>query len=55
MCIKKEILVEHHYLKTWGYVDLATDITISNKQDEATKALVLIVVGINANFKVPIA
>ncbi|KAG5865350.1 hypothetical protein JTB14_027543 [Gonioctena quinquepunctata] len=54
MCIKKELVCDRHTQMIWGYTDIGTEIEISNKQELTTEALVLMVVGINDNFKIPI-
>ncbi|KAG5889407.1 hypothetical protein JTB14_018281 [Gonioctena quinquepunctata] len=55
MCIIKELVCDSHTQKIWGYTDIGTEIEISNEQELATEALVLMVVEINDNFKIPIA
>lgn len=56
MSIRKEISLEKHSQNIWGYVDVGANNkdSLNNDQDEATQALVLMVVGINDNFKIPI-
>lgn len=55
MALKKEIRAERHSQNVWGYVDVGTNVEIANDREEATQALVLMIVGVNDNFKIPIA
>ncbi|KAB0802988.1 hypothetical protein PPYR_05174 [Photinus pyralis] len=54
MAVKKEIQAEKHSQAVWGYVDVGTNVHIDNDREEATQALVLMIVGVNDNFKLPI-
>lgn len=55
MAIKKEIVTERYTQNVWGYVDFGADIPFSNIQEVASEVLVLMVVGVNFSFKLPVA
>lgn len=55
MSLKKEIVSEKNSQNVWGYVDFGADIQYSNNQEAATEAFVFMVVGVNSNFKLPVA
>lgn len=55
MALKKGIVADKHTQEIWGYVDVGSNIQINNDHDLASEALVLMIVAVNANFKIPIA
>lgn len=54
MSLKKELVCDRNTQKIWGYTDYGCeDIEINNEQELAREALVLMVVAVNDNFKLP--
>lgn len=54
MSLKKEIISEKNTQNVWDYVDFGANIPNSDSQEIATEVLVLMVVGVNMNFKFPV-
>lgn len=55
MHIRRQIIWNEYKQKHVGYVDYGHTSDTGDNQEEATQALVFLISGINANFKIPVA